>query len=305
MRQVEQQITASYILYALYAPHSIALNPFKSVLVDAFYRERMDIGVSFRVNEQLVWVLWKILHGHGNDIGPYSPSTLCRSPLPVALRPTQLWLEEEEEPTSAPPPPPTLAEEEELDPLYSVTYEGQVISPEYISWQQDEQRAQTAKAIQLLLIGRERALNLHEQSQVLEYFSNIEFSHKPFGDIIHIARDLPPLITYNPSVSHALVVLLFRFNDENLATMVDVLAGLEPTLPVFDVLGRLLKDKSVAAPVVKAEVLGTFMSRSVRWVEDGLKEAPADDRYDKALVNVSSSLPLRHVLVLTDGFCFV
>ena len=67
-------------------------------------------------NEQLVWVLWKILKGDGNDvskpfvalflqsgtvakpyfqIGPYSPSTLARSPLPPKLRATNLLLDDE------------------------------------------------------------------------------------------------------------------------------------------------------------------------------------------------------------------
>ena len=64
-------------------------------------------------NEQLVWVLWKILKGDGNDvsllfltfergttthvgqIGPYSPGTLARSPLPPKLRAINLTLDEE------------------------------------------------------------------------------------------------------------------------------------------------------------------------------------------------------------------
>lgn len=63
-------------------------------------------------SEQLVWVLWKILKGDGNDvsslhltsagnhihvlqIGPYSPGTLARSPLPPKLRAINLTLDEE------------------------------------------------------------------------------------------------------------------------------------------------------------------------------------------------------------------
>ena len=63
----------SYILYSLYAPHPISLNPFKSVLYAAFVRER-DAAVQVAAaggvseNEQLVWVLWKILKGDGNDV---------------------------------------------------------------------------------------------------------------------------------------------------------------------------------------------------------------------------------------------
>jgi hypothetical protein len=63
----------SYILYSLYAPHPIAINPFKSVLFVTFVKERDQAvksaaGGSIGENEQLVWVLWKILKGDGNDV---------------------------------------------------------------------------------------------------------------------------------------------------------------------------------------------------------------------------------------------
>lgn len=57
----------------MYAGHPIAMNPFRSAFAEIFLRER-DMsraeaecgGVS--ENEQLVWVLWKILKGDGNDV---------------------------------------------------------------------------------------------------------------------------------------------------------------------------------------------------------------------------------------------
>ena len=63
----------SYILYSLYAPHPIAINPFKSVLYATFVRERetaIRVANSGGIgeNEQLVWVLWKILKGDGSDV---------------------------------------------------------------------------------------------------------------------------------------------------------------------------------------------------------------------------------------------
>jgi len=101
----------------MYSPYSISLNPFKSVLYTTFVKEReLAIKVSaegrFSEREQLVWVLWKILKGDGNDvnaissssfsiwltiaqIGPYSPSTLTKSPLPQELRASSLFLDEE------------------------------------------------------------------------------------------------------------------------------------------------------------------------------------------------------------------
>lgn len=54
------------------------INPFKSVLFVTFVKEREkavsvanDGGVC--PNEQLVWVLWKILKGDGNDVCGFIP----------------------------------------------------------------------------------------------------------------------------------------------------------------------------------------------------------------------------------------
>lgn len=86
--QLQQRILVSYILYSLYAPHPIAINPFKSVLLNTFLKEK-DKAVASTVinpsapssptsptgsgkrpseNEQFVWVLWKILRGDGSDV---------------------------------------------------------------------------------------------------------------------------------------------------------------------------------------------------------------------------------------------
>lgn len=73
VRQLSRRILAAYILYALYAPHPIAINPFRSALVNTFVRER-DLAAKIAADggtgasEQLVWVLWKILKGDGNDV---------------------------------------------------------------------------------------------------------------------------------------------------------------------------------------------------------------------------------------------
>ena len=78
----------AYILYHLYAAHPIEMNPFKSAFVDVFIRERSEAarlaggdGVADHGSEangpqsrdqlgqeQLVWVLWKILKGDGADV---------------------------------------------------------------------------------------------------------------------------------------------------------------------------------------------------------------------------------------------
>ena len=49
------------------------MNPFKSVLVSTFAKEkeqavRVANAGAISENEQLIWVLWKILRGDGNDV---------------------------------------------------------------------------------------------------------------------------------------------------------------------------------------------------------------------------------------------
>ena len=61
----------------MYAPYPISLNPFKSALYATFLKERgyavkITAEGGFSDNEQLVWVLWKILKGDGNDVHPLS-----------------------------------------------------------------------------------------------------------------------------------------------------------------------------------------------------------------------------------------
>lgn len=76
--KLQKRILVSYILYSLYAPHPIAMNPFKSALVYTFTKEK-DIAVKVASsggvseNEQLVWVLWKILRGDGSDVRAIPP----------------------------------------------------------------------------------------------------------------------------------------------------------------------------------------------------------------------------------------
>ncbi len=72
-RQAAQRILVSFILYYLYSPHPIAINPFKSALFVTFLAEREKAVNAANVgdvspNEQLVWVLWKILKGDGSDV---------------------------------------------------------------------------------------------------------------------------------------------------------------------------------------------------------------------------------------------
>ena len=63
----------AYILYSLYAPHPISINPFKSALFDTFTKERnaaIQLAQEEKTSdsEQLVWVLWKVLKGDGDHV---------------------------------------------------------------------------------------------------------------------------------------------------------------------------------------------------------------------------------------------
>jgi hypothetical protein len=89
--QIPQRILAAYVLNALYVSHD-HLNPFHDHLLRIFESERVNaiaaarikssfVGSSQRAldslrarngtqagNEQLVWVLWKVLQGEGDDV---------------------------------------------------------------------------------------------------------------------------------------------------------------------------------------------------------------------------------------------
>ena len=70
----------------------MAINPFKSVLFITFVKERdlairIASGGGMSENEQLVWVLWKILKGDGNDVRFFFFSDLNLNLSPVSDRP--------------------------------------------------------------------------------------------------------------------------------------------------------------------------------------------------------------------------
>ena len=172
--QLTQRILVSYILYSLYAPHPIAINPFKSVLAATFNRERdaavrvADAG-GVSEAEQFIWVLWKILKGDGNDvssctdaalcvinvkhcghpqIGPFSPSTLAKSPLPPKLRAANLSLE-------------SAAQFQSVGVTEIVDGEQGQREPK-VSAQRDQETEVYSRAASLLLASRERVLSLAE-----------------------------------------------------------------------------------------------------------------------------------------------
>lgn len=91
----------------------------------------------------------------------------------------------------------------------------------------------------------------------------------------------------------------------------DALKRLSPTLPSFDVFGRLLRDNTyitavlndnpadaaeiTVAQLIRLEVLGTFLLNAIEWIEKAENEEKeglvSDDRASKAVQNVGR-LPL-------------
>lgn len=139
------------------------------------------------------------------------------------------------------------------------------------------------------------------------------------------AEDLPDLISFNPTLGHPLVVSLVSLamathaSPHGAHAYLDVLKRLPPTLPSFDILGRLLRDptpaadpithgRTTVADLVRSEVLGSFILNSIGWVERAQEEERqgliSDDRAAKGIQNVKIIyLPNFHVtLVLTEGW---
>ena len=87
--KLPQRILVAYILYSLYAPHPLAINPFKSVLFDTFVKERnaaIQLSGEGKTsdNEQLVWVLWKVLKGDGDHVSDAHSVPCQRFIVPVS-----------------------------------------------------------------------------------------------------------------------------------------------------------------------------------------------------------------------------
>ncbi|KAI0053485.1 hypothetical protein FA95DRAFT_750058 [Auriscalpium vulgare] len=312
--ELSQRILVSYILYSLYAPHPIAINPFKSVLFETFIKERDDAlqlakANAASQNEPLVWVLWKILKGDGRDIGPYSPSTLARSPLPPKLRASNLFLDEENQ-----------AEKATFDPFrddhpdraaQSRTPSSDVDKRSSIDWtpldhrnpatsEADERMQILSQGMSLLLAARERVLTLSEQRTLMPLISQLT------NPAIITSLDLSPIIAHNSTLAHPLLASILTIppsieNPLGATVYLDMLADLPPTLPTFDLLGRLLRDatpvadyltggKVAIADLVRTDVLGRFIQQSVRWLDHAGQEERqglvSDDRFAKGVQNL-------------------
>ena len=121
-----------------------------------------------------------------------------------------------------------------------------------------------------------------------------------------ISLDIPPIIAHNPAIATPLLVSLLTLPPSDASgAFLDVLTQLTPTLPTFDVIGRLLRDatpamdsitggKVTVTDIVRMEVLGPLIHHCILWLDraeceerDGLI---SDDRFAKGVQNVLSSI---------------
>lgn len=123
--------------------------------------------------------------------------------------------------------------------------------------------------------------------------------------------DLPPLISNNPTLAQPLLTALLSLppsvtNGQGPGVFLEVLKHLPPTLPSFDLLGRLLRDTTLVtdvttgglttiADLVRMETLGWFIHESITWLEKAEQEeregSISDDRFAKGVQNVSAIPP--------------
>ncbi|KAF7303986.1 hypothetical protein MIND_00629600 [Mycena indigotica] len=268
--EVSDRILVSFILFALYAPHPIAINPFKSALIATFVVERDKSLVqsntgSVADNEPLVWVLWKILKGDGDDIGPYSPSALAHSLLPPDLRASNLILDE------------SLYSTNDIDNLYDTQMHRMTPIPgtpaPFISTEKDAENAAIAQAMRLLLAARNRVLTLSEQRQLVPHLTTL------VATPLITQSDLASLSAHNPNIAAPLFAAFLSGPASGTHAALTALCDLPPTLPTFDLFGRLLRDETplsadgpgpaffTVGALVTTEVLGVFIAQSINTLE--------------------------------------
>lgn len=140
--------------------------------------------------------------------------------------------------------------------------------------------------------------------------------------------DLAPIISHNPTLGGALCVCILsgppyalalpqkdkavaRIDPQNASKegCLSVLSDLPPTLPSFDLFGRLLRDDTpvqfgsdanddrigghrfMVGDVIRVYALGAFLQNCIAWIESAAEEERAgnfsDDRVSQSVANVS------------------
>lgn len=177
----------------------------------------------------------------------------------------------------------------------------------------DLEAERLSQGMALFLAARDRVLTLSEQRVSTSSRSSsplcvlTAYPRQILGPLIPqltstpliTSHDLPPLIAHNPTLAHPILVALFA--QPTIDTCLDVLRHLPPTLPTFDLLGRLLPDSTVVtdratggrttvADLIRSEVLGWFLHEAIQWLDRAEEEERAgvisDDRFAKGVQNV-------------------
>lgn len=181
----------------------------------------------------------------------------------------------------------------------------------------DASNERIAHAMRLLLDARQRVLTLSEQRVSLTVPSYPSPAHHhqivlPAIKSLVSAQmitplDLPPIVSLNTTLAHPLVVALLSnpTSDINLPSpFLDVLPSLPPTLPSFDLLGRLLRDFTMSADgtttiadLVRIDVLGRFILECINWLDHVELQEKAgllsDDRLAMGVQHVGCCLSCR------------
>lgn len=128
--------------------------------------------------------------------------------------------------------------------------------------------------------------------------------------------DLSPIVSVNPTLAHPLFVGLLSKSTPNSQSFLDALPFLPPTLPTFDLIGRLLRDQtpianghSTIGELTRTEVLGRFIHEAINWLDRAENEEregqTSDDRFAKGVqhVGVSFSCPSERLEAHLDQLC--
>jgi hypothetical protein len=126
--------------------------------------------------------------------------------------------------------------------------------------------------------------------------------------------DIQSLTSHNAALGHPLFSALLKASADPTLYLV-ALAALPPSLPSYDLLGRLLQDPSpilaprssahtTVAELVRTEVLGQFTHEAIEWLERADREEQegivSDDRFAKGVKNVCVPFSSHRVLLNAD-----
>ncbi|KAJ3500003.1 hypothetical protein NLJ89_g9986 [Agrocybe chaxingu] len=257
------------------------------------------------------------------QIGPYSPSTLSRCPLPPKLRAINLVLDEELYHSISDIDDSTYfyfqdqnrrsASSDTNDSKYTTTiHDIPPLSRPPSSLEEDRRNEHLIHGMRLLMTARDRVLTLSEQRMLAPIITDLAASK------IITSTDLTHIIAYNPTIAHPLLVsLLTNTNPDNNnpRPFIDILPFLPPTLPTFDLYGRLLRDQtqvtvpgfSTVADLVLLEVLGRFIHECINWIDRAEREERngniSDDRVAKGIQNLCRFYASLIKLRLVDPAC--